>query len=328
MPANLTPDYDRADLAYKAATTDEARILALREMYATIPKHKGTEKLQADIKHKLSQLRKAESKKPSRGPDPFYIPRSGAGQVVLIGTPNVGKSLLVAKTTHAPVKVAEFPFTTVLPVPGMASTDDVQIELIDTPPVTADHVPTGLMGTINLADIIAIVVDASEDSLEEVETVMGLLESRGLILKSLPHNELDPSTGNEHTALIVANKIDLAAKDNVDTLRELYHERLEVCPISAETGEGVPQLLHRFWELLACIRVYTREPGQHHDTGKPFVLELGATVEDLATHIHQDLPSRMKFARIWREGAGAHFQGQPVHRTEVLLDKDIVEIHQ
>ena len=57
MPANLTPDYERAEAKLRAATTDEERMSALREMFATIPKHKGTEKLQADIKHRISLLR-------------------------------------------------------------------------------------------------------------------------------------------------------------------------------------------------------------------------------------------------------------------------------
>src|SRR5689334_19507521 len=112
MPANLTPDYDRADQRYRAATTDDERLEALREMFAVIPKHKGTEKLQADLKRRISQFRKAVAKKPAKGVDPFHVPRAGAGQVVIIGPPNVGKSLLVARTTHAPVKVADYPYTT------------------------------------------------------------------------------------------------------------------------------------------------------------------------------------------------------------------------
>jgi uncharacterized protein len=161
MPANLTPDYERAEQRYRQATTDEDKLDALREMFSTIPKHKGTEKLQADLKRKISQFRKTIAKKPAKGADPFHVPRSGAGQVVLIGPPNVGKSMLVAKTTHAPAKVADYPFTTAIPLPGMAHFEDVQIELVDTPPLTPGHIPGGLMGTIRGADIIAIIVDAS-----------------------------------------------------------------------------------------------------------------------------------------------------------------------
>ena len=149
MPANLTPEYEKAELRYRQATSDDERLAALQAMLSAIPKHKGTEKMQADIKHRISQLRQEEQKAAhGKGPDPFHIPRSGAGQVVLVGPPNTGKSSLLAATTHAEVKVAEYPFATVVPQPGMWHKDDVQIELVDTPPVTADHVPTGLMGTI------------------------------------------------------------------------------------------------------------------------------------------------------------------------------------
>ena len=80
MPANLTPEYEKAELRYRRAITDEDRLVALQDMLAAIPKHKGTEKMQADLKRRLSQLRKTEQKSSHvKGPDPFHIPRSGAG---------------------------------------------------------------------------------------------------------------------------------------------------------------------------------------------------------------------------------------------------------
>ncbi|WP_428939414.1 GTPase [Fontivita pretiosa] len=325
MPANLTPDYERAEQRYRSATTDEQRLEALREMFATIPKHKGTEKLQADIKRRISQLRKAIARKPARGTDLFHVPRGGAGQVVLVGPPNTGKSLIVARTTHAPVKVADYPFSTALPVPGMAQYQDVQIELVDTPPLTADHIPGGLLGTIRNSDIIAIVVDAAADPLEQAEMVASLLAGRGLVLRSVPLNQLDPGDFNQHCAILVANKIDLAPQQTVATLQELYAGKLEVLPVSAATGEGLDRLLERCWQLLSLVRVYTKQPGKPVDKTKPFTLEIGSTVEDLAREIHQELPRKMTFARIWGDG---RFAGQQVHRTEILHDRDIVEIHQ
>jgi hypothetical protein len=325
MPANLTPDYEKAERRYREATTDEERLEALREMLATVPKHKGTEKIQADIKRRLSALRKSQAKRPAHGPDPFYVPKSGAGQVVLVGPPNTGKSLLVAVTTNAPVKVAEYPYTTAIPAPGMWRYEDVQIELVDTPPMTAEHVPGGLMGTIRASDVIAIVVDLSGDALGQAEMVVGLLQDKGLKLRSVPRSELDAADFSQHCAVILANKADLADAQEAAALRELYQGRLEVVPVSAASGEGLESLQKRLWELLSVVRVYTKEPGKPPDHEKPFILDAGATVEDLAAEIHRDLPQKMKFAKVWGDG---RYSGQQVHRTEPLHDKDIVEIHQ
>jgi len=326
MPANLTPQYEKAEARFREASTDGEKLDALEEMLRAIPKHKGTEKMQADIKRRISQHRKAAAKKTGRrGPDPFYVPKGGAGQVILVGAPNVGKSMLVAATTNAPVKVGEYPHTTVLPAPGMWSFEDAQIQLVDTPPIAAGHLPGGLFGAIQLADVIAILVDAAGDALEQADTVVRVLTERGLELRSLPRNELDPDNRSQRSAVLVANKIDLADPGDVETFRELYGGTIEVRPVSAATGEGLERLRDRLWQLLAVIRVYTKRPGKHADLGEPFTLPKGSTVDDLARSIHRELPEKMQFARIWGEG---HFDGQQVHRTEVLQDRNIVEIHE
>ncbi|MGA2265854.1 MAG: GTPase [Phycisphaerae bacterium] len=327
MPANLTPDYERAEEQFRQAADDAERLQALREMLRTIPKHKGTEKMQADIKRRISQLSKAvvtASKGHGKGADPFHIPRGGAGQIILVGPPNVGKSLLVSVATHAPVKVADYPFTTALPMPGMWPYQDVQLELVDTPPVTAGHIPPGLWGTIRAADIVAVVVDAADQPLEQAEMVLGLLSERGLALASAPATRL-AAEPNRRSGIMVANKIDVADRTAVAALAELYAGQIDVQAVSAASGEGLDTLARRLWELLGAIRVYTKEPGKPPDSAKPFTLPAGATVEDLARQIHRQLPEKMKFARIWGDG---RFSGQQVHRTEPLHDKDTVEIHQ
>ncbi len=326
MPANLTPAYEKAEQGYREAATDEERLEALQEMLRTIPKHKGTEKLQADIKRRISHLRKAEVKgKKTRGTDPFHVPKSGAGQVIFIGAPNVGKSAIVAATTNAPVKVADYPYTTPLPTPGMALYEDAQIQLVDTPPLTADHVPPGLTATIRFADVVCIVIDTTADALEQADLVLGLFEARGLTVRSAARNELDPSDRSTLCGILVANKIDAADADTLATLRELYADRIEILPVSAESGEGLDHLLKRLWELLAVVRAYTKQPGKPPENTEPFTLPIGSTIEDLAREIHRELPEKMKYARIWGDG---RYEGQQVHRTEILHDKDVVEIHE
>jgi ribosome-interacting GTPase 1 len=326
MPANLTPEYERAEQRYREATDDEERMATLQAMLSTVPKHKGTEKLQADIKRRLSQLRREQQRTVhTKGPDPFHIPRSGAGQVVLIGPPNTGKSSLLAAATNAEARVADYPFTTVVPQPGMWAMDDVQIELVDTPPFTAEHVPAGLMGTIHNADVVCVVAEAGDAALDQVEMALGVLRARGLTLRSAPRNELAAAGAGLRPGLIVANKAELAVAGTLEMLRELYGGNLDTFAVSARTRRGLDDMFRRLWALLAMIRVYPKEPGKPPDRHKPFLLPAGATVADLARLIHRDLPETMKFARLWGHG---RFEGQPVHRTEVLRDGDVVEIHE
>ncbi len=326
MPANLTPEYEKAEQRYREATSDAERVVALQAMLSAIPKHKGTEKLQADIKRRLSHLRREEQRTAhSKGPDPFHIPKSGAGQVVLIGPPNTGKSSLLSATTNAEVKVADYPFTTVVPQPGMWHCDDVQIELVDTPPLTLEHVPTGLMGTIRNADAACVVVEGGETALEQVEMVIGALGARGLTLCAVPRNALAASDSSQRPGLIVLNKADAAEAATLGTIKDLYAGTLETVAVSTRTRQGLDDLFQRLWQLLAMIRVYSKEPGKPPDLHKPFTVPVGATIADLARQIHRDLPDTMKFARLWGHG---RFDGQPVHKTERLHDKDVVEIHE
>lgn len=333
MPANLTPEYEKADLRYRQAATDEERVAALEEMLATIPKHKGTEKMQADLKHRLSQLRRAGQKAAhAKGPDPFHIPRSGAGQAVLVGLPNSGKSSLLKATTHAEAKVGDYPFTTVMPQPGMWLHDDIPMELVDTPPVTADHVPVGLMGTIRNADVVALVVEAGEDALDQLEQLRQTLRERGVVLGPRPRRAPESLAAGEEPGLVVLSKADLVPPGTLATLSELHSNGgvgdalpLRLVPVSVPAHAGFEELFKALWELMGIIRVYAKEPGKPADLHKPFTVPVGATVADLARQIHRDLPEQMKYARLWGH---SRFEGQQVHKTEVLRDRDIVEIHE
>ncbi|HET6427617.1 MAG TPA: GTPase [Phycisphaerae bacterium] len=326
MPANLTPEYEKAERRFREARTDEEKLEWLQEMLRVIPKHKGTDHMQADLKRRISQLRKAAAKKTAaKGVDLFHVPRSGAGQVVVVGMPNAGKSSLVAAVTNAPVKVAEYPYTTALPTPGMWEFEDVQIQLVDTPPLSPEAVPPGLIGTIRFGQLVLIVLDAAADPLEQLEGLLEVFESRDLHIRTVPLSQRDPDDARQLCVLLAANKIDQADPATVDTLRELYAGRFEVLPVSCATGEGLERLGRRLWELLDVIRVYTKEPGRPIDTDRPYTLPTGSTLEDLAREIHRDLPEKMKYARIWGPGRR---DGQRIHRTEVLHDRDAVEIHQ
>jgi hypothetical protein len=99
MPANLSPEYKNAEQAFRAAREPRERLDRLKEMLRTIPKHKGTERIQADIKSRIKQF-SDELIGPRKGPaqvgSAHSVHREGAAQVGLIGPPNSGKSSLHA----------------------------------------------------------------------------------------------------------------------------------------------------------------------------------------------------------------------------------------
>jgi hypothetical protein len=292
-------------------------------MYATIPKHKGTEKMQADIKHRLAKLRETASQGKGRGGiDVFHVDKHGAGQFVLVGTPNAGKSALVGALTKAHVTVASYPFATHVPVPGMVPYEDIQIQMVDLPPVTADGMPPGMTGTIRAADGILLCIDlAAADVLEQVETCLRVLSDRGVV----PVGREVPEGGAAMRMLLVGTKVDLpGAKENFEALKDLYAHLLPMLAASAQTLEGLGEVERQCFKMLDVVRIYSKEPGKPPDKDRPFVLPRGSTVLDLAAAIHKDMADHLKRARIW--GAGM-YDGQPAPRDHVLSDRDIVELH-
>ncbi|HSV27823.1 MAG TPA: GTPase [Sedimentisphaerales bacterium] len=325
MPANLTPGYKRAEEAFRSATTHEEKVLALEEMLRVIPRHKGTEGLQAELKRKLSNLREqgAQQRRAGHHVDIFHIPRTGAGQVALIGLPNVGKSSILAALSKAKVHVAEFPFATQAPVPGIVKHEDVQIEVIDMPPITADYAAPGQINTYRNCDIIGIVVDLTSDVLEQMQVCLDYLEGKRLILKPGDTDADSPQQGFKKV-LVICTKADIGDKAAVDVLMELYGPRFRYVTISTSTQEGLLQFSSTLFHMLEIIRVYAKPPGKPADMEVPFTLPQGSTVKDMAAHIHRNLASKLKSARAW--GAGV-YDGQNVCHDHVLHDKDVIELH-
>ena len=325
MPANLTPIYYKAEENFKNAVSVTDKIAALEEMLAVIPKHKGTEKIQADLKRRLSKLRDEGMKKAKTGhKDPFFIEKQGAGQVVFLGCPNTGKSSLLTALTRAKPKIAEYPFTTSLPLAGMMPYQDILIQLIDTPPITEEITPEGLTGALRNADALLIVVDAGADGcLEQLTTCFDYLEQKRIIAEeTVPGRRIIP----RDRCLILANKADLAdSQENIQIIRELGPPALEITPVSAVAGNGLELLRERIFNLLDIIRIYTKIPGKAPDLKTPFILRRGGNVLDLAESIHRDLPRLMKNAKVW---GSARYEGQSVNRDYLLHDQDVVEISQ
>ncbi|MFQ5663742.1 MAG: GTPase [Terriglobia bacterium] len=326
MPANLTPEYLEAEQRFKQAKTTPEKITALEEMLATIPKHKGTEKMQAELKRKLSRLRGEKQKKggPKQAPPVHYVEPEGAGQVALVGPPNSGKSSLVARLTRATPPVADYPFTTRLPLPGMMPFENIQIQLVDLPPLHPDFPEPWLPQAIRNADAVALVVDLGDAAvLEQLTDTLAQLEQGKISVG--PKADPLPRGCAHKPALLVGNKSDQPrAGENFEILAELWKDRFRLLAVSAATGENLENFRRALFDLLGIVRVYTKIPGKKATLDAPFVLPRGATVRDVAERVHKDFLARLKFARLW--GAGK-FDGQMVQRDYILEDNDVIELH-
>jgi ribosome-interacting GTPase 1 len=330
MPANLTPGYKEAEERYREAVGHAEKVQALREMIALLPKHKGTEKLHADLKKKLAKHEEEGAhvaKSGHRAPDAGHVAKEGAGQWVLLGPPNAGKSSLLAALTHAHPEIADYPFTTRVAQPGMMAFEDVLVQLVDTPAVAPAHAESWLPALAHAADGVLLVLDVTADDLDASWGALRALLERARIW---PRGQPLPADGSpllvERPVLVLANKGDLDGDGTFAALaRESVGPAWPFHSVSAVTGQGLDALRPVLFAELRRVRVHTREPGKGPDTGRPFVLPAGATVEELARLVHLDLAAHLKFARIW--GKTARFDGQQVDRHHPLQDGDTVELH-
>jgi ribosome-interacting GTPase 1 len=328
MAVNLTPQYHEAEQEYKRAQTAEDRLAALQKMWKEVPKHKASEKLQSDLKQKISATKEEieqEKKAGKKGGVSYKIPKQGAGQYVLLGGPNAGKSQLVCRLTRATPEVAAYPFTTREPVPGMMAWEDVQVQLVDLPPITPDFMEGYVSSMVRAADAALLVIDLGDDDGPfAAESVVEQLAHKHTVLGGTPADSEDVGTIHVRT-LVAANKIDLpGAADRLEIVREMFGPRFAIHTVSAEHGTGLEDLRNALYQALDVIRVYTKKPGKPADMDAPFTIHRGGTLLDLAERIHRELPDKLKSARIWGTGV---FDGQSVPRDHVLHDRDVVEIH-
>jgi small GTP-binding protein len=329
MAVNLTPQYLEAEAEYKKAQTAEERLACLKKMWTLVPKHKASEKLQAELKTKMSEAKEEvenERKKPKKVGVSYKIPRQGAGQYVIVGAPNAGKSRLLSRLTRATPEVAAFPFTTREPHAGMMDWEDVRVQLIDTPPITADFIEGYLSSMVRSADGALLMVDLGDDDAPfTVEAVIDKIAHSKTVLSREPG--VDPEDpGKQHIrTLLVANKSDLpGAADRLEIVKEFLGGRFPIHVISAEHGTGLEQLRETIYKALNLIRVYTKHPGKPPDLASPYTCPVGSTVAQMAVLVHRDFEQGLKSARIWGTGV---FDGQSVGREHGLHDKDVVELH-
>jgi ribosome-interacting GTPase 1 len=328
MPANLPPEYFDAEKRFKQAATSAEKIAALEDLIATVPKHKGTDKLRADLRRRLSQLRKeAISKKKGGRGDLYVVQKEGAAQIALVGFPNSGKSSLLASLTKATPVIAEYPISTLTPLPGMMPFEDIQIQLVDLPPVGNESTDGWVSGILRYADALLIILDLTEDPDTQAELLFEQLGRWNIhvVSESRRQKAEGRTFGIFKRALLAANKNDLTGEENgFIKLRERYELTCLCISISALKKENLEELKRAIFKLSGIIRVYSKPPGKEPDLSKPFTIPSGSTILDLASFIHKDFIFNLKFARIW---GSAKFDGQRVEKNHVLKDRDIVELN-
>ena len=333
MPTNVPPQYREAEDRFRRASSIQERIAALQEMLAIMPKHKGTDHLKAQLRSRLSKLMAELEKGSSKGgggrTEPFSMPKEGGGRATLIGPTNVGKSLLLNKSTGARSRVGAYELSTQEPVPGMLSYEDVRVQLVDTPPITNPSTQGRLYGLLRNSDVFVAVVDLSMDGVAQADEVFSALGDWSFRL--LNKGEAPPADANPWLCkplIVVANKADIpGALDQYEAVEDRFAARFPVVLASAEEEVGFDDLSREIFEALNVIRVYAKSPRVRVDDyvpTEPIILPVGSTVMDAATHLHKDLARGLRYATLW--GASGKFDGQRVGRAHELADRDIIEV--
>ncbi len=330
MPANLPPQYYELEKEFKVERDPREKLRLAEELLAMMPKHKGTDKLQADMKSKISKLKKQiEGGDKSHGARQVaaqdHIEKEGAGQAILIGPPNSGKSSLLETLTAAKPLVADYPFTTREPLTGMMVFETVQIQLIDTPPISPESYENYLSGLIRNADVVVLVADLeAKTMLDDLKFIIEKLDERRIILKpQVTARPEDPRYAYKKTIICAHKEYEDEDGAKRAKLKEMFPE-FALVATSIIDDDSMNAFRRTVYDAFGIIRVYTKPIGHDADYKDPIILPIGGTVEEAAMTLHKDFAQKMKYAKIWGEGK---FEGQRVQKEFVLSDGDILEFH-
>ena len=325
MPANLPPEYFVAERGYRLAKSTPEKIEALEAMLSVMPKHKGTDKLRAELRRKIAKFSEEAQKRHvvGRKEQGWYINKEGAGQAALVGLPSVGKSQLLSSLTEAFPEIADYPFTTQTPMPGMMRLENIQIQIVDTPPIIDRSAQSQLPMVLRNADILLIMADLGNDPSGQVSTVFDELSR--LRIKPIGLKGDSDGSAIQKRALIIGNKNDLnGSGEGYRSLKMQYAAEFPTLSVSAKEGFGLGELKGEIYRALDIIRVYTKAPNEKPDFSDPIVLKKGSTVEDVAESVHKDWRHKLRYAQIWGSGK---FNGQKVSRQHIPEDGDMIELH-
>lgn len=332
MPANLPPQYIKLEEEFRRERDNHRRLELLQRMLAEIPKHKGTDHLQGELKSKISklksQLETAKKTGAIRHAASDHVPKEGAGQLVLFGPPNGGKSSIVGAVTNAHVEITGWPFATRKSVPGMATWENVRLQLVDTPSIAPEFTDPAIFNIIRACDVAVLVLSLGDDDLlDRCQHVVERVHEGKVRLLGLAEPDPRWPTALEKRTIVVGTGWDLDGADiRLTLLRAAAGEDVPVLPVSISRQEGLESFLRTGFGMLDLMRVYTKSPGHEPDLDDPILLPSGGNVGDAARLIHKEIAERLQYARIWSKGK-AHLDGPRVPADHQLTDGDILEFH-
>jgi uncharacterized protein len=365
MPANASYEFGVAQRKYDEAKTDEEKVIALQGMLSTAPTHKGSENLRRDISKRIADLKNKMEKRAAalkKTGHSIGIRKEGAGQVVIIGLANSGKSTFLTKFTNAKPVIAPYPFTTTKPEIGTLNYGGALIQLVELPSfLESKEMANKLFSIVRSADAIVFLVP--NNSLEQRDKLIYLLESQDIyVTKKKPKIELNKSSElgitfineqnlampKEHAISLLKDSgyrnhtVILGQKTNTNDLLLLMNPRAVYIPsifvimpfskVKADIDnyknikffdfKDETKITEEIFKMVNKIIVYTKKPGQKADLSDPLVLEKGTTVKIAAKQIHKSISKELKSAKVW---GSTRFPGQNVSKDYVLQDRDIVE---
>jgi ribosome-interacting GTPase 1 len=301
MPVNASYEFANAEKQFLAAQTDSEKLEGLEEMIRTVPKHKGSENILANLRTRYKKLKEeiAAKKKRKKSSGNQVSIKKAEMQAVLVGFTNAGKSSILKVLTNANPLIANYAFVTKTPEIGIFNYEHCPIQIIDLPAIGADSFETGI---INTSDTALIVVDKLEDIIQ-VDKVLEKFRGK---------------------KLIIFNKIDLLNENSKRKLQEtLKTKKYNFTIFSAKTLENLEELKEKIFKSFSKIRVYTKSPNQAEPDNAPVIMPPDSTIENVARIIFKGKLDIIKRIRIW--GPSSKFSGQEVGIKHILKDKDILE---
>lgn len=284
------------------------RVRELRFILEELPGYKNGP--YADLR-KWVQAQIEESRSRSRvvHRDSIAVRREGVAQIALVGAPNAGKSSLLHALSDVQIKIGDYAFTTLRPVPALTRINGVLVQLVEIPGLIAGASQDrgggrALLGVLRNADAIVFCQDVRAP------------------LQALADVRLEvAAAGIELPAILAATKMDEAQPDELARLQAAVPE-LAVIGVSAIDDQSLEAFKDAMWKLTGLLRIFLRRNGTVTD--EPIALPPGATVAEVAAEIHHDVAAECRGGRIW--GPSARFEGQLVGRNHTVCDGDIVEV--